>query len=236
MTAHAKFLFDTEFGESAMDDEPPAPTFSMEELEAVRTAAFAQGAEEGRKQATAEFMSGASARIDKLITQAAALARDVQMQRDALAAEAVEVAVVSAEMLAQTLIAREPNEMILALFEDCIAHVSEAPHIVVRIGSGELEHLRDELISRAELHGCNGRIVVLSEDDMQPGDCRIEWADGGVNRDGAHLRQTLRRLIESRFPPGWQPKLPEHEDNPDGQEQLPLDEHAGAAMKEPDNE
>jgi len=30
-----------------------------------------------------------------------------------------------------------------------------------------------------------GRLVVLAEPDIAVGDCRIEWADGGINRDSA---------------------------------------------------
>ncbi len=29
--------------------------------------------------------------------------------------------------------------------------------------------------------GFDGRLVVLAEPDIAPGDCRIEWADGGVS-------------------------------------------------------
>lgn len=236
MSAHAKFLFDTEFGDIAEDALPPAPTFSVEELEAVRASAHADGIEAGRTQAIEEFMAGASTRIDKLERQADQAVVELQAQREKLVAEAIEVAMVSADMLAQTLIAREPNAILLALFEECISHVSAAPHIVVRVSGGELEHLRDELKSRAELLGCNGRIVILVEDDMQPGDCRIEWADGGVSRDGAQLRQTLRRLIESRYPAGWSGQIPDDKKLPDGDVTAATDAPANSAAEEHDHE
>ena len=34
-------------------------------------------------------------------------------------------------------------------------------------------------------HSFEGRLVVLAEPDIAVGDCRIEWADGGINRDSA---------------------------------------------------
>ncbi len=45
----------------------------------------------------------------------------------------------------------------------------------------------------AHAHGFDGRLVVLAEPDIAAGDCRIEWADGGVvarpRRDrGGHRR------------------------------------------------
>ena len=38
-----------------------------------------------------------------------------------------------------------------------------------------------------------GRLVVLAEPDIALGDCRIEWADGGINRDSAATEAGDRR-------------------------------------------
>ena len=48
----------------------------------------------------------------------------------------------------------------------------------------------------------NNRLVVLAEPDIAPGDCRIEWADGGINRDSAAttaaIDEAVKRYIEAR--------------------------------------
>ena len=41
--------------------------------------------------------------------------------------------------------------------------------------------------------GFEGRLVVLAEPEIAPGDCRIEWADGGVVRDQRRDRRRDRR-------------------------------------------
>ena len=33
------------------------------------------------------------------------------------------------------------------------------------------------------MQGFDGRLVVLAEPGLKAGDCRIEWADGGMTRD-----------------------------------------------------
>ena len=38
-----------------------------------------------------------------------------------------------------------------------------------------------------------GRLVVLAEPDIALGDCRIEWADGGINRDSAAADAAISR-------------------------------------------
>jgi flagellar assembly protein FliH len=36
---------------------------------------------------------------------------------------------------------------------------------------------------------------VLAEPDMALGDCRIEWADGGINRDSARIDAVIGEAV-----------------------------------------
>jgi flagellar assembly protein FliH len=44
---------------------------------------------------------------------------------------------------------------------------------------------------------------VLAEPDIAPGDCRIEWADGGINRDRgtaeAAIADAVGRYVSARL-------------------------------------
>jgi flagellar assembly protein FliH len=40
-----------------------------------------------------------------------------------------------------------------------------------------------------------GRLVVLAEPDITVGDCRIEWADGGINRDSAAADAVISEAV-----------------------------------------
>ena len=37
--------------------------------------------------------------------------------------------------------------------------------------------------------------MVLAEPDIAPGDCRIEWADGGVKRDRAAIEAAIDEAV-----------------------------------------
>jgi len=43
--------------------------------------------------------------------------------------------------------------------------------------------------------GFEGRLVVLAEPDIALGDCRIEWADGGVKRDSAATQAAIADAV-----------------------------------------
>ena len=54
----------------------------------------------------------------------------------------------------------------------------------------------------AKQSGFQGRLVILAEPDIATGDCRIEWADGGVVRErtatDAKISELVGRYIASR--------------------------------------
>jgi flagellar assembly protein FliH len=108
-----------------------------------------------------------------------------------LESEAVEVAVAVAGKLAPELIAREPFAETSALAKDCFNHLVKAPHVVVQIGAEAYEQAKVKLDEIAQARGFEGRLVVLADADLAPGDCRIEWADGGISRDRAAILATI---------------------------------------------
>ena len=64
---------------------------------------------------------------------------------------------------------------------------------------------RVKLEEIAQQTGFEGRLVMLAEPDIAEGDCRIEWADGGVTRDRdaaqALIAETVNRFVAARHDP-----------------------------------
>jgi flagellar assembly protein FliH len=57
------------------------------------------------------------------------------------------------------------------------------------------ERARAELEETARGGGFDGRLVVLAEPEIAPGDCRIEWADGGVVLERAAIEVKISELV-----------------------------------------
>ena len=112
-----------------------------------------------------------------------------------LEAESVEVAVAVARKLAPELVAAEPLGEIAALAASCFHQLIAAPHVVVRVAEAIYEIAQPRLEQIAQLHGFQGRLVVLAEPGMALGDCRIEWADGGLARDRAATEAAIGEAV-----------------------------------------
>ena len=121
-----------------------------------------------------------------------------------LEAEAVEVAASVGRKLASELILREPFAELAALATDCFKQLVTAPHVVVRVNDALLAVAKQRLGEAAHTRGFEGRLVVLAEPDIALGDCRIEWADGGLTRDSAKTEAAIidmvRRYVTARAP------------------------------------
>ena len=183
MANTAKYLFDEDFSTGAK------PTITLVEAERRRADAESQAYRNGFAAGEAKAHGEAAQRaanalqlmadgLDKLYKALAGI--EIRLET-----EAVEVAVAVAGKLSPALIAREPFAEISALATECFQHLVKTPHVVVRVGPAIYEIAKDKLEAIAQARGFEGRLVVMAEDSLAAGDCRIEWADGGVARDEA---------------------------------------------------
>lgn len=195
MNARAKFLFDADFGPV----KAAPPKITPEEHQAAIAAAEQRGHQRGLAAAEAQARTEAERRTalayERIAGQLAGLAGEMQAIESRLEAEAVDVAVAVARKLASELLAREPLAEIAALATECFKTFIAAPHVAVRVNSALYEAARERLEAIARDRGFEGRLVVLGEPEIAIGDCRIEWADGGVVRDGADVAAAIDDLV-----------------------------------------
>ena len=183
MKATAKYLFDEDFATGEK------PTITVVEAERRRidaeSQAYRKGFTAGEVKAQGEAAQRAAAALQLMAEGLDKLNKALAGIEIRLETEAVEVAVAVAGKLCPALIAREPFAEISALATECFQHLVKTPHVVVRVGPAIYEIAKDKLDTIAQARGFTGRLVVMAEDSLAAGDCRIEWADGGVARDEA---------------------------------------------------
>ena len=186
MRSPAKFMFDNDF---AVAERGKSVTLAEHATKLAE--AEAAGYRNGFAAAKTEAEQRAAAALERIALGLADLDRGLSAVETRLETEAVAVAVAVAKKLAPELIAREPLAELAALAANCFRQLVAAPHVAVRVNEGLHERARDELDGIARTAGFDGRLVVMAEPDIAPGDCRIEWADGGVKRDLAAVAAAI---------------------------------------------
>ena len=203
MKATAKYLFDVDFAAGEK------PTITMVEHERRRADAESQAYREGFTAGEQQAHQEATKRMaDALSVIADGLGRldsALTAIETRLETEAVEVAVAVAAKLAPALIAREPFAEIAALATECFHHLVSTPLITVRIAADIHETAKGQIEEIARSNGFDGRLTVISDESLAPGDCRIEWADGGIIRANtatvSAIDETVARYIAARTMP-----------------------------------
>ncbi|MDQ2079767.1 FliH/SctL family protein [Xanthobacteraceae bacterium Astr-EGSB] len=199
MAAPAKFLFDLDFGPSA-PVKTEVPTVPLADHERALAEAEMRGYKNGMAaaevQARTEAERRTAAAFERIAVGLAGLDGRLTGIQQRLEAEAVEVAVEVARKLASALIAREPLGEIAALAEGCFRELLAAPHVVVRVHESLYAEAKDRLQEIARSRGFEGRLVVMGENDLAVGDCRIEWADGGLVRERATIEAAISDAVD----------------------------------------
>lgn len=76
------------------------------------------------------------------------------------------------------------------------------PRIIVKVHESLREQTHDKLIKLADQIGFDGRVVVMAHEEVVPGDCRVEWAEGGAERNNETLWQQIDEIIERNLTEG----------------------------------
>src|SRR5690348_16009724 len=181
MKAAAKYLFDEDFATGEK------PTITMVEHERRRvdaeSQAYRKGFTAGEEQAQQEAAQRIAAALSVIADGLGRLDSALATIETRLETEAVEVAVAVAAKLAPALLAREPLAEISALATECFHHLVSTPYVAVRVGPGIYDTARQKIEEISRARGFEGRLAVVPDEMLAAGDCRIEWADGGVIRD-----------------------------------------------------
>jgi len=186
MAAQAKYLFDQDFSPDAKAAEKAiAPAELAIKLAEAESKGFADGFAAAEKEGTAVAMRRMAVAFEQIADALDRLARGLGTIEGQLATESVELAAAIARKLAPELVSREPVAEIAALATDCLKHLASAPHVVVRVNDALHEVAQARLDEIARARGFEGRLMVLAEPEIAVGDCKIEWADGGVVRNAA---------------------------------------------------
>jgi flagellar assembly protein FliH len=195
MRATAKYLFDLDFGGGA-ETKPTMPLAEFQaKLAEAEAAGYRNGVAVAEAQATADSARLTAVALERLATVLAGLDQSLQAVEARLEAEAVEVAVAVGRKLAPALVAKEPLGEVEALAATCFRQIISAPHVVVRVNDGLYAATCQRLEEVVRASSFEGRLVLLAEPDIAPGDCRIEWADGGINRDTAATEAAISEAV-----------------------------------------
>ena len=217
MSEIEKFLFNTSFDEAALTqdkanakaieeeadkneaEEIARPTFSEEELEAAKREAFETGKEEGIHEAAdaietriSETLVTISERIQALFHQQTAVTTD-------LLDDATKTAIAVARKCFSHLTDTEAPKVIENMVQEVLSENLEEPRITIHLHTDLLEIMNNRMVKIAQAANFEGQVLVLEDDSITPGDCRVIWSSGSAERDMGALWQQIDEVVEKNL-------------------------------------
>ncbi|TKT70532.1 flagellar assembly protein H [Afipia massiliensis] len=215
MGAPAKFLFDHDFAAPDVAKERAASAIEVaQQIAEAEARAYRAGFDAARNEARAESDRRAALALEEIGISIRAIASRFSTIEERMETEAVDVALAVARKICTELVAAEPLTEMMALVSDCFRHLTSTPHIVVRINDALYDAARAQIEQLAKRSGFEGKLVILAEPEIATGDCKIEWADGGVTLDRSTIEAKINELVGRYLASRNQAGIPGHEDRP----------------------
>ncbi|MBL6945281.1 MAG: hypothetical protein ISR47_01440 [Rhodospirillales bacterium] len=219
MTAVRKFLFDTDFSEpdpptpaekaaeeaaaAAAEEEPSdesvveeiVPTFSQEEVDAARETGFTAGREEGVREAaeaTERHIADAVTLIGERVEGLFAAHMEAV---DKIQTSAIVVVSALARKVLPAFSEREGLGEIERLASTILHRLRVEPRVVFIVNDTLRDAVNERLANLPETRTFAGTVEVVGDPNVATGDCRIEWADGGAERNAAEMLADIERII-----------------------------------------
>lgn len=198
---------------------PPPPSFTEDDIQIARDQAYEEGRAAGYREAEDSQKAQIAASMAMAAEEVRGLAAQQDAANDARARNAVRVAMaVVAKMLPAAARNNAVGE-IEAVVTECMTHLLDEPRVIVRCAESLAEPVREHCNQMANSVGFEGRVVVHPDARLPPGDCRVEWADGGAERTQEKLWQEIQAIIERALEPAPDMADPARPDEPAPQDE-----------------
>jgi flagellar assembly protein FliH len=201
MNAPKKFLFETTFEPDELKGAPrpakkePVPTYLEEDLTKARDDGFAAGKEAGQKAAKESIERDTAQALERITQQLGELGK---VQSEAImnrSRETIEIAIAVIRKLFPSLTDTHGMTEIEAIISECLTHLRSEPRVVIRVADSLLDTVNQRTKELAAKAGFEGKIVLIAQNDLPAGDVRVEWADGGAERDSGLLWREIDNVL-----------------------------------------
>lgn len=179
--------------------------YTDEDLVEARKTAAEQARQEARQEAEKEFEQAVEHRQnaalevigDRLKTMMEELHdQRIGHQRRAVTT-GIQAAIALFKQIAPDIAADNADARIEEMVYDVLQEQIERPRMTIYLAPGMADALSDKIKARANEAGYDGQLQINSADDLAMGDVRIDWGDGGIERDEADYHDELVAILQS---------------------------------------
>ncbi|MBT5109289.1 MAG: hypothetical protein HOM25_11455, partial [Rhodospirillaceae bacterium] len=216
-TERRPFLFDLDFGaaENQTDDppeveeEPPAPTFSEEELQAAKQDGYNTGHADGIHEAIAGLEHRIAESLDVATTAFSRLTAAQAEANKQIALDGLRLAATVVEKMMPELVRRHGVEEIESAVAEVLENIIDEPSVTVTVHEDLMEPMAERLRLVGKNSGLEDRLIVIGDPTLGLSDCRISWGEGGAERNADAIWSRVDETLDRNLAPTPEEPAPE---------------------------
>ena len=193
-----KFMFDHSFDDATVVHRSPERKpvlMKQEQIEALKKESFEVGFEAGKSAGQEEQSAHLVAVLSTVGSNITALIQNLDLLRTEQNGQTRQLVLAIVKKILPEFIARDGLLEIEALLTSTIREMAREPRLVVRIAESQFDVIDERIQVITTQLAYAGKVIVLADATVAAGDCRIEWADGGVERNTQAMLDTIQQTI-----------------------------------------
>lgn len=194
--------FDTEVNEEREEtaeiviEEPKAPTYTQEEMDMAVLTAEEKGFAKGKELALNDIEQQKQSTILQIEEQLKHLIISQEENTNLLENSALEIALAAVEKILPSLEHDVAKKEIEAFLMDNFSKFRRENNLAFCFNPNMAAEIAPILSKLANKHDYEGKISVHKDINLGLSDCKVEWKNGGVERNITKLKDKIKGLIQ----------------------------------------
>lgn len=185
---------DRHAAEQAEANRPP--TFTVEELEAAKTEAYAQGRQDGMDDAMAGIEQQVARTLDAVFSRISKVFEQHTDWTKQMESDAARLGVAVIGRLAPELARERELPEVEAVIREAFGFLTEQPKVMIRVAKELEEPLSGKVELMASRVGYEGQVVLVGDPELAIDDCRVSWQAGAVERSLDNVWDQIEQITE----------------------------------------
>lgn len=195
-----KFMFDlNDFSSqtpvNAEDEEEKS--FTEDELNAAREESFHMGVQDATQKIRTEHDERSIQTMEALAQHLITLLNAEQRRETEKNLNTVRLTLSIVKKLMPGLSRKYSEDEIISLVRQSLNDRADEPRIVVSVHDAMLETLREKIDDITAAQAFQGQVIIIADENLDTTDCRIEWADGGIEKDFDKIYASIDQAFQS---------------------------------------
>ncbi len=209
---HQKFMFDRSFdveetaekaGEVAeeIEEEPEVviPTFSEEQVETSRKEGLEQGKSEALKEAAMTIENQIIDLTKAIGAQLTELISSQSLVNNEIFRDAIKISRAITKKSFPSINAEHGVHEIEQLIRQILNQILEEPRVKIQVHPSLTEQISERLHEISTDTHFEGRVHIIADETIDQGDCRIDWSNGGAERNLENVMREVDVIIQANL-------------------------------------